>query len=239
MKQTITVFVTLLFFVLSSFATGQEKKDANGTGELKSLKQKASYLVGFDIGEDVLRRELDVDYAILIRGFLDAVNKKNPPMTDAEMKSVMAAFEKQVAEKANAKWKALARTNLEQGIRFLNQNKLAEGVIQLESGLQYRVIKAAEGGQPVNGQRVKIHVRGKHVDGKVFEDTNEQKQPISITVGTTLRGLDEALRRMSVGEKWELYIPADKAFGQRGSPPAIGPNETLVYEVELIEIEKK
>ena len=121
----------------------------------------------------------------------------------------------------------------------MNKNKVAEGVIQLEDGLQYKVIKAAKGAQPKNGDRVKIHVIGKHVDGSAFENTFESKTPVTVTVGATLRGLDEGLRRMSVGAKWELYIPAEKGFGQRGSPPAVGPNETLIYVVELVEIVKK
>ena len=128
---------------------------------------------------------------------------------------------------------------MEKGTAFLTRNKLAEGVIQLESGLQYKVLKKAKGDQPKNGTRVKIHVLGKHVDGKSFENTFERKTPVTVTVGTTLRGLDEALRRMSVGEKWELFIPAELGFGQRGSPPLLGPNETLIYEVQLLEILEK
>ncbi|MEC9092907.1 MAG: FKBP-type peptidyl-prolyl cis-trans isomerase, partial [Planctomycetota bacterium] len=114
--------------------------------------------------------------------------------------------------------------------------KLSEGVIQLENGLQYKVLKTAKGNPPQNGDRVKIHVQGKHVDGNIFENTFELKTPVTVTVGTTLRGLDEALRRMPAGEKWELFIPANLGFGQRGSPPLVGPNETLIYEVELLEI---
>ena len=241
--------ITLLIASLSVLASSSSMKAQEGKiqenagqasdAELKTLKQKASYLVGFDIGEDIVRRELDVDYDVLIKGILDAVNKKNPPLTRGEMESVMKEFEKQVTEKANAKWTALAKSNMEKGTAFLSRNKLADGVIQLEDGLQYKVVKAAKGAKPKNGDRVKIHVIGKHVDGSSFEDTYETKMPVVVTVGATLRGLDEGLRRMNVGEKWELYIPADKGFGQRGSPPAVGPNETLIYVVELVEIVKK
>lgn len=204
--------------------------------DLKTLKQKASYLVGFDIGQDILRRELDIDQQLLIRGLIDALAKKQPPLSEAEMDSVMTDFEKQVAAKANAKWAALAKTNMEQGIKFLNENKLKDGVIQLESGLQFEVLQPGSGKQPQNGDRVKIHVKGQRLDGDTFEDTYETKMPVTVTVGVTLRGLDEALRRMQVGEKQKLFIPAELGFGQRGSPPVIGPNETLIYEVELLEI---
>ena len=122
---------------------------------------------------------------------------------------------------------------------YLKSNSTKEGYTVTASGLQYKVLKAAKGVQPKNGNRAKIHVLGKHVDGKAFENTFEQKMPVTVTVGTTLRGLDEALRRMSVGEKWELYIPAQLGFGQRGSPPLLGPNETLIYEVQLLEILEK
>lgn len=207
--------------------------------ELKTLKQKASYLVGFDIGEDVLRRELAVDYEILVKGFLDAVNKRQPPMSKSEMESVMVAFEKQVNAIADQKWKNLARKNMEIGTSFLAKNKLAKGVIQSESGLQYKTITKSTGEKPKLGSSIKIHVIGKHCDQTEFENTYKAKQPIVVTVGTTIRGLDEAVQRMQAGEKWEIYIPSNLAFGQRGSPPAVGPNETLIYEVELLEVIKK
>jgi FKBP-type peptidyl-prolyl cis-trans isomerase FklB len=196
--------------------------------ELKTLKQKASYLVGFDIGEDVLRRELAVDYEILVKGFLDAVNKRQPPMSKSEMESVMVAFEKQVNAIADQKWKNLARKNMEIGTSFLTINKLA-----------YKTITKSTGEKPKLGSSIKIHVIGKHCDQTEFENTYKAKQPIVVTVGTTIRGLDEAVQRMQAGEKWEIYIPSNLAFGQRGSPPAVGPNETLIYEVELLEVIKK
>lgn len=221
--------------LLSSISSvaAQDKKT-----ELKTLKEKASYLAGFDIGEDVLRRELDVDFDIMVQGFRDAVAKKKPPMTKTEIESVMAAFEKQLLEKSEAKWKELSKQNMEIGVAFLAKNKLADGVAQLESGLQYKVTKKSDGVKPKNGNQVKIHVIGKHMDGEEFENTVVVKMPVTVTVGTTLRGLDEALRRMTVGAKWQLFIPANLGFGQNGSPPAVGPNETLIYEVELLEIVK-
>ena len=236
MNHRLTTFALFLSLISTQLITAQDEKS---DVELKTLKQKASYLVGFDIGEDILRRELDVDYQLIIRGIMDAVSKKKPPMTKTEMQSVMTEFEKKVAEKANAKWAALAKSNLEKGVAFATKNKLADGVIQLESGLQYKVLKKAEGDRPKNGDKVKVHVLGKHLDGATFEDTSATKQPVTVTVGATLRGLDEALRRMSVGERWQLFIPANLGFGQRGSPPIIGPNETLIYEIELLEISKK
>ena len=227
------LFTSIVSLALSTNVASQEKSK-----ELKTLKEKASYLVGFNIGEDVLRRELDVDFDIMVQGFRDAVAEKNPPMTKTEMESVMAAFEKKILEKSNAKWKALSKENMEKGVVFLAKNKLAEGVAQLESGLQYKTIKKSEGAKPKNGNQVKIHVIGKHIDGEEFENTVKVKMPVTVTVGTTLRGLDEALRRMTVGATWQLFIPSNLGFGQNGSPPAVGPNETLIYEVELIEIVK-
>lgn len=225
--------VSIAFSSSFSSIAAQDKQ-----AELKSLKEKASYLVGFDIGEDVLRRELDVDFDIMVQGFRDAVAKKKPPMTKTEIESVMAAFEKKILEKSNAKWKALSKKNMETGVAFLAKNKLADGIAQLESGLQYKVVKKSDGVKPKNGNQVKIHVIGKHMDGEEFENTVKIKMPVTVTVGTTLRGLDEALRRMNVGSKWQLFIPANLGFGQNGSPPAVGPNETLLYEVELLEIVK-
>ncbi len=227
------LFTSIVSLALSTNVASQEKSK-----ELKTLKEKASYLVGFNIGEDVLRRELDVDFDIMVQGFRDAVAEKNPPMTKTEMESVMAAFEKKILEKSNAKWKALSKENMEKGVAFLAKNKLAEGVAQLESGLQYKTIKKSEGAKPKNGNQVKIHVIGKHIDGEEFENTVKVKMPVTVTVGTTLRGLDEALRRMTTGATWQLFIPSNLGFGQNGSPPAVGPNETLIYEVELIEIVK-
>lgn len=214
-------------------ANGQDEKP-----ELKTMKQKASYLVGFDIGQDVLRRELDVDHDLLVKGFLDAVAEKQPPMTATEIAAVMEAFEKQVQSKLDAKWKSLSKTNMEKGLAFLEKNKLAKGIIQLESGLQYRVLSKGDGAKPKNGNQVKIHVIGKRLDSTEFENTYTEKMPVTLTVGVSLRGLDDALRRMSVGSKWELFIPSNLAFGPNGSPPAIGPNESLVYVVELLEVVK-
>jgi len=174
----------------------------------------------------------------MVQGFKDAVAKRKAPMTKTEIESVMAAFEKKILEKSNAKWKALSKDNMENGVAFLAKNKLAEGVAQLESGLQYKIVKKTEGTKPKNGNQVEIHVIGKHIDGEEFENTVKVKMPVTVTVGTTLRGLDEALRRMTIGSTWRLFVPANLGFGQNGSLPAVGPNETLIYEVELLKIVK-
>lgn len=229
--------VLLLFaFALPLAAQDSEKKTDE---EPKTFKQKASYLLGYDIGQDILRRELDLDQRMLIRGLLDAAKKVKPPMSEAEIAAIMKEFEKKEADKANAKWAAMAKSNLEDGLAFLNKNKLKDGVIQLESGLQYQVIKSAKGDKPKNGDRVRIHVKGQLLDGSPIDDTYKAKMPATVTVGGYIRGIDSALRRMSVGEKWKLFIPGDLGLGVNGLPPVVGPNETLVYEVELLEIVKK
>lgn len=234
----------ILCFAFSSLAignfqlVGQEKQEQKSQVELKSFTEKASYLLGHDIGGDVLRRELEIDPELFVRGILDALEKKSPPLSKTEVESVMKLFEKKENDKANAKWTALAKSNLEKGVAFLGKNKLVDGVIQLESGLQYKTLAKGSGEKPKNGQKVVVHVKGQHLDGEVFEDTYENKKPVTVTVGATLRGLDEALRRMNVGSKWQLFIPAELGFGQRGSPPIVGPNETLIYEVEIVELAK-
>ena len=198
--------------------------------------EKASYLMGYNFIQELKAQQIELNMDQLIRGINDATAGKNPTMTDEEIRSVLIAFEKEVIKKQQEMFQRVAEKNLADGKAFLKNNAENEDVQQSESGLQYRVVKEGTGESPRITDRVKVHYQGSFPDGRVF-DTSYGKEPQVLAVGSVIRGMAEALQQMKVGEKRQLFIPPELAYGARGQQP-IGPNQTLVFEVELLEIVK-
>ena len=205
----------------------------------ESLQEKASYLLGRDIIADFNGRLVEVDLEQLIAG-IRAASAGKPSMLSAEdSASVMKVFSKDLEERQQRRMRELADKNMREGAAYLKEHALQDGVKQLESGLQYEVVAAGEGDPPKLTDRVKVHFVGKNLAGKVFESTVEQKDPAIVAVGGVgLRGIVDALLRMKPGAKWRIVVPPDLAYGVSGAPPDIEPNQTLVFEIELLEIVK-
>ncbi|HTB94054.1 MAG TPA: FKBP-type peptidyl-prolyl cis-trans isomerase [Candidatus Sulfotelmatobacter sp.] len=207
---------------------------------LTTPKQKASYAIGMNIGKNLKRDSVDIDPAVLSRGLKDALAGSKLLLTDDEAKAALTALQMEVRMKEEAKTKAVAVENKKTGDAFLAANKTKEGVVTLPSGLQYKIITAGTGPKPTADDTVLCNYRGTLVDNTEFDSSYKRKEPLKIPVGGVIKGWTEAIQLMPVGSKWQLFIPSDLAYGERGAPGSpIGPNSTLIFEVELISIEPK
>ena len=216
----------------------QEKKQASPEKQVEpeSLKQKASYLIGFQYIQNLKLEGIEIDLEELIKGIRDSATGKKPPMSEEEIQSVQLAFQRQLVRQQQERLAKLADENKRQGAEFLKANALKEGVKEMENGLQYIELKAGEGEPPGVSDSVKVHYRAMYIDGTMFEST-AGREPISLTVGVGMRGITNALQKMKPGAKWKLFIPSDQAFGVQGNQ-LVGPNQVVVYELELVEIIK-
>ena len=196
------------------------------TNEIDSV----SYSLGVNIGENIKSQFPDIDlknFELAIKDVLD--DKKEPKITAADAQKVIQDFFKKQQSKAS-------ESIIEEGEKFLEDNKKRNNVITLESGLQYEILKSGEGPKPSLEDQVTTHYHGTLIDGTVFDSSVERGQPATFPVGGVIKGWTEALQLMSVGSKWKLFVPYNLAYGERGAGPQIGPYTTLIFEVELIKI---
>lgn len=209
----------------------QEKKMA-----LETDKQKVSYSIGLDIGKNLKQSEIDVELEALMRGIKDATTDSTPLLTQAQIQETMQKFQQEMMNKQNEKANAMSDKNKTAGEAFLAENAKKEGVITLPSGLQYKVIKTGTGKKPKATDEVTTHYRGTLIDGTEFDSSYKRGQPTSFPVNGVIAGWTEALQLMPVGSKWQLYIPSNLAYGPRGAGGTIGPNATLIFDIELLAI---
>ncbi len=204
--------------------------------ELKTKKDKVSYAIGVNVGKGMQQQSVDIDPDIFAKGLKDAMTGAKMAMPDEEMHQVMTAFQKELAEKQAVKMKALAEKNKKEGEAFLAANKKKEGVKTLSSGLQYKVIKEGTGQTPKSTDTVTTNYRGTLIDDTEFDSSYRRGQPAKFPVNGVIAGWTEALQLMKVGSTWQLFIPSNLAYGERGAGNIIGPNATLIFDVELISI---
>ena len=217
--------------LLAGSALAQEKPD------LKNPKQRASYCIGADIGSNFKRQDLDVDAKALLAGLADGLAGK-PALTEAEMRETLNNFRKDMMAKMESKQKTDGEKNLKEGEAFLAANGKKDGVKTLASGLQYKVVKSGAGKSPASNDTVKVHYHGTLTDGTVFDSSVERGEPATFKVNQVIAGWTEALQLMKEGDKWQLFIPSKLAYGERAPGGKIGPNSVLVFDVELLSIEK-
>jgi FKBP-type peptidyl-prolyl cis-trans isomerase FklB len=206
--------------------------------QLKTKKDKTSYMIGYDIGSNMKKQGIDVDSKVLSRGIIDALSGAKSLLTDQEVQEFTAELRAEIMAKQQARNKALAEKNKKEGEEFLAANAKKEGVKTTASGLQYKVITAGKGKKPKAEDTVTVNYRGTLIDGAEFDSSYKRGQPATFPVKGVIRGWTEALQLMPEGSKWTLYIPADLAYGERGAGPMIGPHSTLIFEVELLSIAK-
>jgi FKBP-type peptidyl-prolyl cis-trans isomerase FklB len=206
---------------------------------LKTQKEKLSYAIGMNIGESMKKDSLDVDPAIIARALKDALTGSKLAMTDEEAKTVMTAFRNEMMQKQQAKAQQAGDANKLAGEKFLAANKTKEGVVALPDGLQYKIIKQGTGPKPTASDTVVTNYRGTLIDGTEFDSSYKTGQPVTFGVGQVIKGWTEALQLMPVGSKWQLFIPSNLAYGERSPGGEIGPNSTLIFEIELVSIQDK
>ena len=228
--RLIAVLGILLFAVPAS---GEEKQ------VLKDQKEKISYIIGMDIGKNFKRQAIDIDPDIMAKGIKAGLSGAKPLLAEDDMRQSLASFEKEMKAKQEVLRKALGEKNRKEGETFLAENKKKEGTQNRPSGLQYKVVKPGTGKKPQLADTVTAHYRGTLIDGTEFDSSYRRGKPASFPVGGVIPGWTEALQNMEVGAKWILFIPPNLAYGDRGAGQQIGPNATLIFEVELISIEEK
>jgi FKBP-type peptidyl-prolyl cis-trans isomerase FklB len=203
---------------------------------LKEQKDKVSYSIGLNIGNNLKAQSIDVDPTVLAQGIKDAMAGGKLLMTNKEVQETMTAFQKEIMIKQMEKAKTAGEKGKKEGEAFLAENKKKEGVKTLPDGLQYKIIKEGAGKMPKATDTVTVNYRGALIDGTEFDSSIKRGQPASFPVNGVIAGWTEALQMMKVGSKWQLFIPSNIAYGEQGSPPVIGPNATLIFEVELLGI---
>jgi FKBP-type peptidyl-prolyl cis-trans isomerase FklB len=208
---------------------------------LKTEKDKESYALGMKIGSDLKRQGVgsSVDAAIMARALRDAITGGKTAITEDEMKKLLGQLQTEVQQKRQAEALAASETNRKEGEAFLAANKAKPGVVTLPSGLQYKVLTQGNGAKPTATDTVSCNYRGTLINGKEFDSSFRGGKPVSFPVSGVIKGWTEALQLMPVGSKWQLFIPPDLAYGDRGAGNDIGPGSTLVFEVELLSIAEK
>lgn len=210
---------------------------------LKTDKDKQSYAIGINVGkglgQNLKQTGLDIDPAILTRAIKDVLAGDKQSMTDQEAQETLKNLQTDLRKEQQLKQEQAASTNKKEGDEFLAANKAKEGVTTLPDGLQYKILQEGTGPKPAATDEVTVNYRGTLVNGTEFDSSYKRNQPATFNLNGIIKGWTEALQLMPVGSKWQLVIPSDLAYGPSGRPPVIGPNSTLVFEVELVSIQPK
>jgi FKBP-type peptidyl-prolyl cis-trans isomerase FklB len=206
---------------------------------LKTQKDKFSYAVGMNIGANLHRQGVPIDPSILVRGLRDAFAGGKTVLTEDEERAILTAAQNDMRQKQQEKMQAAGVVNKKEGDEFLAANKTKAGVTTLPSGLQYKILQPGKGPKPTASDTVVCNYRGTLIKGTEFDSSYKRGQPATFTVGGVIKGWTEALQLMPVGSKWQLFIPPDLAYGDRGAGADIGPGATLIFEVELLSIQEK
>jgi FKBP-type peptidyl-prolyl cis-trans isomerase FklB len=210
---------------------------------LKTQKDKESYALGMNVGmglgAKLKQQSVDIDQAVLLRGMKDALAGGKTLLTEDEERAALTQLTADVRAQQEAKAKLAAETNKKEGLDFLTTNKSKDGVVALPSGLQYKVLTEGTGPKPAATDTVVCNYRGTLLSGKEFDSSYKRGQPATFPVSGVIKGWTEALQLMPVGSKWQLFIPSDLGYGDRGAGGDIGPGATLVFEVELVSIQEK
>ena len=206
------------------------------TFELKTDKDKASYAIGMNIGQNLRKQSEVIDAAIVQRGMKDALAGDKTLLTEDEAKAALMTLQASMRKKQEEQVQQMAETNKKEGDAFLAENKTKAGVVTLPSGLQYKILSEGTGPKPAATDSVICNYKGTLLDGTEFDSSAKHGGPATFPVSGVIKGWTEALQLMPVGSKWELFVPPDLAYGQRGAGGGIAPNSTLIFEVELVSI---
>jgi FKBP-type peptidyl-prolyl cis-trans isomerase FklB len=233
-----SVFCMALTLVTSCEGQSQSASEQGGKTVMKTKLDSLSYAIGGDIGRNLKMSELDkISIELMAAGMRDVFSGKESTMSQQQCQSVINEYIQSLQQKKQEESGKKLKENKDKGAAFLSDNGKKSGVKTLPSGLQYSVIKEGKGPKPKETDMVKTHYHGTLINGTVFDSSVDRKDPATFPVNGVIKGWVEALQLMPVGSKWKLFIPSDLAYGDAGSPPTIGPGETLVFEVELLSIE--
>ena len=206
---------------------------------LTTQKDKFSYALGMNLGTSLHKQSVPVDPDILARGLKDALAGGKMRMTEDEMRAAIMDVQNELRKQQQEKAQQLGEANKKEGEAFLAANKSKDGVVTLPSGLQYKILQAGTGPKPTASDTVVCNYRGTLINGTEFDSSSKHGGPATFPVSGVIKGWTEAVQLMPVGSKWQLFIPGELAYGERGAGGDIGPNATLIFEVELLSIQEK
>jgi FKBP-type peptidyl-prolyl cis-trans isomerase FklB len=224
------LIICLAALCVASIGLAQDK------AQLKDQKDKASYSIGYDIGSTFKKQNVDLNADALFTGLKDALGGKEALLSKEDREKTLEVFQKEMMEKQVAASKEAATKNAAEGEKFLSENKKKDGVKTTASGLQYKVLKEGSGESPKETDTVVTNYRGTLLDGTEFDSSYKRNEPASFPVNRVIKGWTEALQLMKPGAKYQLFIPSALAYGERGAGRDIGPNATLIFDVELLSI---
>ena len=200
-------------------------------------KPNLSYAIGFQIGSDLVDRKLDVDINAVVRALQDGYAKRKATVPEDTMRDVLGRMQYQMYTQAKGEFDKLANENKAKSQKFLSENRGKKGIVSLPSGLQYQVIEEGSGGRhPAPESQVTVHFRGSLASGLEFDSSFARGQPAQFKVNEVIKAWQEILPLMKVGDYWRVFTPPELAYGERGQPPRIGPNEALVFELKLVKV---
>jgi FKBP-type peptidyl-prolyl cis-trans isomerase FklB len=203
----------------------------------KTQKEKVSYAIGMEMGKGVKAQGIDVDPAILEQGLKDALSGGKSQMSEEELRQVITALQQEMKQKQMQIQEAAATENKTKGEAFLAENAKKDGVVALPDGLQYKILTAGQGKKPAETDTVLCNYKGTFVDGTEFDSSAQAGKPVPFEVKNVIPGFKEVLQLMPVGSKWQVVVPSNLAYGERGAGNVIGPNSTLIFEIELVSIQ--
>lgn len=206
--------------------------------ELKTTTQKASYALGSDIAKNFVQQGVEIDSKALLAGMEDIINNNKLQLSAKEMQQAVLDVKKQILEKIEKENAVKGEKNLKKGTAFLTKNKTKKGVKTLDSGLQFIVKKEGKGNFATENDHLIAHYRGTLIDGTEFDSSYTRGTPIEFQMSNVIKGWGEALKKMQPGAKWQIFVPSHLAYGKKGAGKLIGPNETLIFDIELLTVAK-
>jgi len=229
-----------LLLIASSYVYGQDElpppAQRNGAPELSGFGAQVSYSLGLDLGTRFREDGVPIDLAAIVAGLRDGLTGAQPMLNEQQRAAAVQQLQTQLQQKAQSQMAQSAQQPLARGEAFLAENRAKEGVQVTASGLQYRVLEEGTGASPTAQDTVRCHYEGKLLSGDVFDSSYQRGEPTEFPVNGVIEGWTEALQMMKTGAKWQVFLKPDLAYGARGAGGAIGPNETLVFQIELLGI---
>ncbi|WP_029407218.1 FKBP-type peptidyl-prolyl cis-trans isomerase [Thiomicrorhabdus sp. Milos-T2] len=223
----------IIFLSLGLFAY----QNAIAAEPLATTEQKASYTLGADLAKNFAKQGLNIDIKAFTLGLEDALNNKKPRITEKEMMQAITEVKKGMMQKQIAKRQSEGKANLDEGKAYMAKNAKNPDVKTLDNGIQYKVIKSGKGESPKEHDTIFAHYQGSFIDGTVFDSSYKRGTPLKFKMGNVIKGWGEVLKHMKPGDKWEVVIPSNLAYGEKGAGERIGPNKTLLFTIELIQFD--
>jgi len=230
-------YLVMLVASVALIAGGCQSKVSKS--DLKTLNQKVGYAIGLDIGKNMKAQSVDIDVKSFVQGMKDGLSTDSslkPLLNETEIRQVMAQFQDEMIKKQKEKMKVSGEKNKKEGEKFLSENKNKPGVVTTASGIQYKVIKSGNGKTPKADDKVTANYKGRLIDGTEFDNSYKRGEPATFPVSGVIKGWTEILQLMKEGDIWEVYIPANLAYGENAAGPQIGPNSVLIFQIELIKV---